>query len=390
MKEMSVPTCHVCGHTNLELLYEMQSGLALTSLGTAYPGDTRVWACVHCSHLQTDEIEHVAQYYADDYNILSSSAEEDQIYEIREGTPVYRTEHQLTVLQALLELQPNARVLDYGCAKSSTMKALLLARPDLQVHLFDVSENYKKFWSSFLPEDRWATFTPKAEWAQSFDVVTSFFALEHIVDPLGSLRKIHSLLRPGGHFYCVVPNVATNVADFIVVDHVNHFTEGSWTHLLQRAGFVPERIDATSHRGAFVVTARRLEVSPPLSLTDGAAIAKTMAEFKQMADFWRGAAARVTNFADVLHSQACCAIYGAGFYGAFIAASLGGVERIRCFVDQNPHLQGTTIFGRPVVAPSALDPSVDTLLVGLNPAHARRTIGEIQALRSRPLTYFYL
>lgn len=388
MEEMPAPTCHACGHADLELLYEMQSGLALTSLGSAYPGNTRVWACPHCSHLQTDEIAQVAQYYADDYNILSSSTEEDQIYEMRGGTPVYRTEHQLTVLLSLLELRSGARILDYGCAKSSTMKALLVARPDLQVHLFDVSENYKKFWSSFLHEERWATFVTKPEWAQSFDVVTSFFALEHIVDPLASLQKIHALLRPGGHFYCVVPNVATNVADFIVVDHVNHFTEDSWAHLLRRAGFVPERVDATSHHGAFVVVARRQD-APPAQSNVGI-IEKKVADFRLMADFWKGAAARVSDFVNVLPEQASCAIYGAGFYGAFITASLGGVQRIRCFVDQNPHLQGTTLLGRPVVAPAALDTDVDTLLVGLNPAHARRTIGEIQALRSRPFRYFYL
>ncbi|HSX69320.1 MAG TPA: hypothetical protein VLF16_00185, partial [Pseudomonas sp.] len=74
----------------------------------------------------------------------------------------------------------------------------------------------------------------------------------------------------------------------------------------------------------------------------------------------------------------------------FITACLGGSERIRCFVDQNPFLQGTTLFERPVVAPADLEASVDTLLVGLNPAHARQIIGEIEAFNARALRCFYL
>lgn len=371
-------------------LYEMRSGLALTSLGEAYPGNTKVWVCPYCSHLQTDEIEQVAQYYADDYNILSNSADEDQIYEIREGQPVYRTAHQLAVLSTQLELKSGMRVLDYGCAKSSTMQSLLKVRPDLQVHLFDVSNNYKTFWRNFLAEDRWATFSPKPEWRQSFDVVTSFFALEHIVHPLETMQKIHALLRPGGRFYGVVPNVVTNAADFIVVDHVNHFTEGSWACLLQRAGFAVERIDAAAHRGAFVVVAKRSEESLPEHLPNKAQVANQLADFSQMAKFWQGAATRIKEFIAALPKEARYAVYGAGFYGAFITACLGDAQRICCFVDQNPHLQGKTLFGRRIVAPAELEPGVDTLLVGLNPAHARRTISEIAAFQTRTLRYLYL
>ena len=254
---MTLTCCQVCEGSDLHLLYEMQSGLALTSLGETYPASTRVWACRDCSHLQTDEMAQVEQYYAEQYNILSDSEDEDQVYEVQDGKPLYRTEHQLHVLLNTLVLPQAARVLDYGCAKSSTMQALLKARGDLQIHLFDVSDNYRRFWARFLPESRCATFEPNAQWLDSFDLVTSFFALEHIVRPLEALQAIYRLVRPGGHFYCIVPNVETNIADFIVVDHVNHFTELSLTHVLQRAGFEVDAIDSSSHRGAFVVLARR-------------------------------------------------------------------------------------------------------------------------------------
>lgn len=387
---MTLTRCQVCGGTDLDLLYEMRSGLALTSLGETYPASTRVWACVDCSHLQTDEMEQVEQYYSEQYNILSDSEEEDQIYEVRDGKPLYRTEHQLRVLLDKLPLPAGARVLDYGCAKSSTMQALLRVRGDLQVHLFDVSDNYRRFWERFLPEERCATFEPQGQWIDSFDLVTSFFALEHIVKPLDALQAIFRQVRPGGHFYCVVPDVESNIADFIVVDHVNHFTELSLAYLLQQSGFEVEVIDRSSHRGAFVVLARR-----PLSVLrqvkpEAERVAVQLQALRSIAAFWQGAVDRVTSFVAEQTPDRPLAVYGAGFYGSFLTACLGGAGRISCFVDQNPFLQGRTLFGKPVVAPADLSPLIDTLLVGLNPAHAKRIIAEIPAFHSRALRCFFL
>ena len=387
---MTLTHCQVCEGTDLHLLYEMQSGLALTSLGETYPASTRVWACRDCSHLQTDEMEQVEQYYAEQYNILSGSEDEDQVYEVQDGKPLYRTEHQLRVLLDTLPLPQAARVLDYGCAKSSTMQALLKARGDLQVHLFDVSDNYRRFWARFLPDSRCATFEPDMQWSDSFDLVTSFFALEHIVRPLDALQAIYRLVRPGGHFYCIVPNVETNIADFIVVDHVNHFTELSLTHVLQRSGFEVEVIDSSSHRGAFIVLARRPLNTAPENSPDTQRVAEQLQMLQRIAGFWQGAADRVQSFVAEQPQDRPLAVYGAGFYGSFITACLGGADKVSCFVDQNPFLQGRSFFGKPVVAPNDLSPEIDTLLVGLNPAHAESIIADISAFQSRTLRCFYL
>lgn len=387
---MTLNRCQVCEGTDLHLLYEMQSGLALTSLGETYPASTRVWACRDCSHLQTDEMEQVEQYYAEQYNILSDSEDEDQVYEVQDGKPLYRTEHQLRVLLNTLPLPQAARVLDYGCAKSSTMQALLKARGDLQIHLFDVSDNYRRFWARFLPESRCATFEPDAQWFDSFDLVTSFFALEHIVRPLEALQAIYRLVRPGGHFYCIVPNVETNIADFIVVDHVNHFTELSLTHVLQRSGFEVEVIDSSSHRGAFIVLARRPLTAVSEYRPDAQRAAQRVQTLQRIAEFWQGAADRVQAFVAEQPEDRPLAVYGAGFYGSFITACLGSADRVACFVDQNPFLQGRSFLGKPVVAPTDLPLQINTLLVGLNPAHAERIIAEVPAFQSRELRCFFL
>ena len=43
--------------------------------------------------------------------------------------------------------------------------------------------------------------------ADSFDVVVSVWVLEHLTDPLGVFIEVRRVLRPGGHFIFLTPNL---------------------------------------------------------------------------------------------------------------------------------------------------------------------------------------
>ncbi|WP_167632346.1 class I SAM-dependent methyltransferase [Mariprofundus ferrooxydans] len=384
--------CNVCDRELEKVLYESGTDRSLTSLCQIYPGVTRVRVCQSCAHLQSDEIENVEAYYDQDYMILVESEEEDQVYEIRNGKPYYRTDHQVVTFLDKLLLPEGAKLLDYGCAKSSTIKALAKERPDIIPHLFDVSERYVPFWEKFVSSENWATYEPQSGWVSYFDVVTSFFSLEHIVKPMETLRGIVDLLKPGGKFYCIVPNVFTNIADFIVIDHVNHFTKPSFTSLLESVGLRLIEIDDESHRGAFVVVAEKPDrvktLLPTNTSTEG--VNDTLVELSRIADFWKVAGINTANFEATINEGEAVAIYGAGFYGAFISANLMRPENVSCFLDQNPYLQGRQLNGKQIVPPADLPEEVHTLLVGLNPAYARQIVSDIPVLQKRELRYFYL
>jgi SAM-dependent methyltransferase len=393
--EMNNLSCNVCAAPLNHLLYESEGAQSLTSLCQVRPGVTRVYACGHCAHLQTEEMADVAAFYESDYGILVNSEEEDQIYEVKpDGTQVYRTTHQVKVLLDKLQLPPGARVLDYGCAKSATIKSLLSQRPDLQPHLFDISSRYIPFWQRFIEPGRWAVHETPAHWRDQFDAVTSFFSMEHMVQPEASVRRMAALLKPGGVLYCIVPNVATNVADFIVLDHVNHFSEPSLRHLLQRAGLVVESIDETVHRGAFVVVARRpagsLSAALALPAEFPLQVQEWLARFQDTASFWSNAAERIREQEVELLPDAPLAIYGAGFYGAFVISCLNDPQRVVCHLDQNVYLQGRELNGRPILSPAQLPTHIHHVWVGLNPAHARQIIAQVDALRARSLSFLFL
>jgi hypothetical protein len=202
------------------------------------------------------------------------------------------------------------------------------------------------------------------------------------------MQEIARLLKPDGRFYAIVPNVATNVADLIVVDHCNHFTTSSLARLISDAGLELVEIDAQAHRGAFVVVATKHVSRAPSPAIDVAEVESVQAELSDIAAFWHGAANRVRAYESSMIGTA--AIYGAGFYGAFIAASLAAPSRISCHVDQNPYLQGGSFDGKPIVAPAELPLDIGSVLVGLNPAHARKIMSDVAPLRERELDYFFL
>ena len=391
--DMNHYSCNVCATALSHVLYESEGSQSLTSLCQVRPGFTRVYACERCGHLQTEEMADSATFYESDYDILINSEDEDQIYEVMpDGTKIYRTDHQVKVLLEKLPLPTGARILDYGCAKSAMIRNLLLQRSDLEPYLFDVSSRYIPFWERFIKPGHWSVHEVPSDWQDSFDVVTSFFSMEHMVRPEESIRTMAAMLKPGGALYCIVPNVDTNIADFIVLDHVNHFSSPSLHHLLKSAGLEVESIDGAAHRGAFVVVARRTTQLERLTLPNDFSkqVQVCLNRFQDIASFWTKAAERVRSQEAQLPLGTEVAIYGAGFYGAFVASCLKDPQRLVCHLDQNVYLQGRDLNGRPIVSPAQLPDHVRHIWVGLSPAHAREIIAQVSSLSSRPATFLFL
>lgn len=375
-------SCRICDAALGGPVYESPEPVSVTSLCQVLEGHTRVWHCRSCGHLQTLPLPALDRFYAEDYHILTASEEDDQLYALAGGRKIFRTEHQLATLRDKVTIADRARVLDYGCGKAATLKALCHARPDVSASVFDVGEQYRGFWDRFLPRERQAVDAIPDAWLGSFDLVTSFYALEHVAEPLQFMATVRSLLRDGGTLYFLVPNVYENTADFVVADHVNHFSARSLAELLRRSGFAAIDIDDRAHASAWVVTARKVEEE---SVTNATEVADEVVS--GMASYWREFGNRVRQFeAD---REGAAAVYGSGFYGTFIHTCLARPERVRCFLDQNPHRQKQQLAGLPIVAPDDLPADVTSLYVGLNPRIAREVVDALDQLRPLADDTFY-
>ncbi|HEV3089656.1 MAG TPA: class I SAM-dependent methyltransferase [Candidatus Elarobacter sp.] len=390
MTDVAVATaCAVCGTPSGAPAYRHDGAVSISSTARAIAVPTIVYVCAVCAHVQTPPLADIGGYYDTAYNVHLESDDADDLYAVRDGVPVYRAQHQANVALEKLNLPSGAAVLDYGCGKGMSLRALLAARSDLDGAVFDVSDAYRTHWDTFVPSANQAAYTPPPSWAGRFDAVLSFFALEHVGDPRGFLRKVRALLRPGGELHLTVPNVRRNVGDFIVVDHVNHFMPTSLHRALSEAGFDRIRIDEESHDAAYVVDARRgTDENAAASAPD--VVAGYVAEAQRFAAFWSAASDAVALFERERARGRKSAIYGSGFYGVFIASRLADRSNLAYFLDRNPHQQAKRIFDRAVPPPEAVDDDVEVIYAGLNPARAREIIAGVPALHKRAREHFYL
>jgi SAM-dependent methyltransferase len=379
--------CNVCHTSFTQAVYQSSSEHVLTSLCEVKRGRTSVFSCAKCGHIQTAQMLDAKHYYAQDYKILLSHDDEDQIYSTNSGKIVYRTQHQLATLKNKIALPSGAKILDYGCAKATMPLLLLQSQPNLEIYLFDVSDMYLEHWRRFLPPSRWAIHEIPVEWENSFDLVTSFFAFEHIDDPVDGMKTIARLLRTGGRFYGIVPDTVGNVADYIVIDHVNHFTESSLRYALHTAGLHTVSLDRDAHRGAFVFVAEKTSQDKPVEFISDVATSQDKAE--NLAAYWSEMDRHLSR-AKHLNSDKIVAIYGSGFYGSYIACALAGHAKLSCFLDASPYQQGKTVLNLPVYAPELLPHDVQVLYVGLNPVIARQVMSEQSWLSSRDIELVYL
>jgi SAM-dependent methyltransferase len=84
---------------------------------------------------------------------------------------------------------------------------------------------------------------------RTFDAVTMGDLIEHLRSPADALAQIRGLLVPGGVVWLALPDAGSRVARAmgkrwwsVIPTHVQYFTQGSLTRLLERSGFEPLEI----------------------------------------------------------------------------------------------------------------------------------------------------
>ena len=249
-------SCNVCGEYKLSSLYNQHDTKNITSIRTLVEDSVEVFFCKCCAHLQTIGFSGVSEFYDKNYDLLINSEDEDQIYKIENGVELFRYDFQVDTLLQKLEIPLNAKILDYGCAKAASLKKICAIRGDIEPFVYDISKSYIDYWDQFIPKDNQSTYKPDISWNGTINIITSFFSLEHVSDPNHELARIYDLLENDGIVYAIVPNVYENPADFIVADHINHFSKESITYLFQKNNFDVLEIDSITHNSAFIVIAR--------------------------------------------------------------------------------------------------------------------------------------
>ena len=236
--ETSRIPCTLCGSSESEFLFnakDRQHGIS---------GSFTYVRCVNCGLVYMNpqiSPQSVKAFYPDDYGPHKSHLD-------KAGKPEKMSKSKLekSLPKPLLQkLNKDSCVLDVGCGSGKFLNEIK-SNFGCKVHGLDISEHAAKTTKDNYGIDVFvgtviaAPFPPN-----NFDVVTAWQYLEHIHNPLESLRMFHRLLKPGGLCVISTPNFDSFNAKIFkdkwfgleCPRHLCIYTPQTINKLLQQAGF---------------------------------------------------------------------------------------------------------------------------------------------------------
>jgi len=175
--------------------------------------------------------------------------------------------HQKYFQKKIIEIykyKQSGKLLDVGCALGDFL--LIAARKGFDTTGIDISYYSVKHCKK-LGLRTYQNTTASMKKTNYFDLITAFETIEHELKPVNSVKKIYSMLKPGGIFVIIVPNTEafTNKLmgkfwfGFRNKEHLFHFNQKSLSLLIKLAGFSELKIVNDSSRPyLFVYGLRRL------------------------------------------------------------------------------------------------------------------------------------
>lgn len=217
--------CPLCGESNAMVL----------STKDSFGFKVRYYLCQTCGFVFQNPGESAAAdpaFYAETYRKLYQSTEEPTAKDLRQQR--LRAEYQLALMQhhGVCRLW---RVLDIG-ASSGTLLQTIHESYGAEMVGVEPGNAYRK-----LAEEKGFKLYPsieqlKAEETARFDLVTMMHVLEHLEDPLGTLREIRTkLLEDSGFLLVEVPNFYAH--ESYELAHLSCFTEHTLSEMLRQAGY---------------------------------------------------------------------------------------------------------------------------------------------------------
>lgn len=367
--------CYVCGSSDIKTLYKSDEDVNVTSSCQIVKHEINIYFCGKCTHVQASPIKNIESFYKDLYVINQKTEPEDQLLSVKDGERIFKSDYEADIFLKKNQNCKAARILDYGAAKGLTLSKIC-NKINASPFVFDVTDAYQHYWSKFFPKGHFSAFEIPEGWYNSFDVVTSFFVLEHVIDAPDLVSDIFKLLKEDGLFYFQIPNFQDNLIDLMVSDHVHHYTQESIFVLLEKSGFEVVEIDTSTQPGTFIVKAikkqsLRLESSFPTS--EKAHRVKSFAEMGVATI--KNAIVKAKN--SIKSEKKQFGIMGAGFYGTYLYQQLEK-NSVGFFVDNNPYINENCAL--PCYTPDKIPEKhkAHSLILAVNPLNKDKVLSSIK------------
>ncbi len=247
---LECPPCPVCGGAEPpERLF------AARDVATDRPGEFAVARCCGCGCAHTSPrptLEALGRYYDDVYS--GDGADEMKAMQTGGGMRLVN-QARFGLLERHVRLDSDSALLDIGCGYG-TFLSVAHERVGCRLHGCDTDAGSLEGGVAPAGVDLRAAEVEEAGWDDAaFDVVTLYHCLEHVPDPVGTLRTARALLRPGGVLVVEVPNFGAlwrrvfgaRWFPLLIPQHLVHFELPVLRDAMRRAGW--DDGEVLVHRG---------------------------------------------------------------------------------------------------------------------------------------------
>ena len=235
-------SCPVCKHITNRLFlikYDDRYG---------YPGTFQINLCPQCGHkfiLGDFAPELLKKLYTDYYPRTSFDL---NAYRPSPETKSFRSWFNGEKRSAYCWVPKNVRVLDIGCGFGETLGYHKSRGCD--VYGVEADENIRRVAEKFGFKVHVGLFDPDNYEPDFFDYVTLDQVIEHVTDPLNTMRGIAKMLKPGGMAILSTPNsngwgatvFGRRWINWHAPYHIQHFSLVSMTMAAEQAGLTVERV----------------------------------------------------------------------------------------------------------------------------------------------------
>jgi SAM-dependent methyltransferase len=374
-RRLTVPSdlanCKVCSASALEEIAEFRLLPRVTSDCVPFRDGGRLLICATCGAAQSPAdlqwLEEIGEIYRAYRSFQQYGGPEQHVLDASTGRLRRRSQVLLDCLSALPNFPQKGAVLDVGCGGGATLRGFA-ERGGWRLFGLEIDDRDLRMLHTVRGFDTLYTCPPR-DLPRNFDVITMVHSLEHFPEPSQVLRELSGKIACGGRLFVEVPDAGANPFEYLVADHMIHFTAPTLVRLASDSGFAVECLSTRWVSKEISLTAQ--PGGGELPCVDQSGVAEAIGRVRAQITW-------LVRFIDAAR-QAASASPRFGLFGSTIAATwLCGVlgDSVSFFVEEDTNRVGRTHMERPVLSPAQV-PHGSVVYVSLIPRIANQVAARL-------------
>ena len=232
--------CSVCDSLNTNEIFEYNLFIRVTSDCKPFKDGGHLWECSNCSfvfkNIDNKFLSEISNIYTD-YDVYYQGGGSEQIV-FSEKFQCHLTRSDIICKNLLLMdfLAKNGEFIDVGCGNGKFLKSFNKYFDKWSLYGLEIHDKHKdelryiQNFKNLLVDD-----INNIEGV--YDLISLNHTLEHLVDPIFSLKILSKNIKKNGFLFIQVPDSELNPYDFLIADHVSHFSKKTLENMLIKAGY---------------------------------------------------------------------------------------------------------------------------------------------------------